>query len=141
MTSSAPAGVALHASALLLPAATTLGTPELCRAFAASSAAWFFPPPRLMFAVAGLSALFMTHSMPAMTPDQVPPPLQPKTLTATTLAFFATPYSFPATVPATWVPWPLQSSSLPSPVKFSPHSARFPSANSSWVMRIPVSRM
>merc|ERR1712038_466413 len=68
MTSSAPAGEALHASALLLPAAITLGTPELCRAFAASLMEVLLPPPRLMFAVAGLSALFMTHSMPAMTP-------------------------------------------------------------------------
>src|SRR6185369_14716740 len=50
----ARAGDVLHASALLLPAATAIGTPELARLLTAVSRALEAPPPRLMFATAGL---------------------------------------------------------------------------------------
>ena len=50
----ARAGEKLHASALLLPAATATGTPELLKLFTALSSALEAPPPRLMFATAGL---------------------------------------------------------------------------------------
>src|ERR1044072_5626779 len=50
----ARAGDELQASALLLPAATAIGTPEFARLFTAVSSALEAPPPRLMFATAGL---------------------------------------------------------------------------------------
>lgn len=50
----ARAGEELHASALLFPAATAIGTPELDRLFTAVSSALEMPPPRLMLATAGL---------------------------------------------------------------------------------------
>ena len=62
-----------------------------------------------MLATAGLAALLATQSMPAMTPELVPEPAQSSTRTGTSVTAFATPYVEPPTVPATWVPWPLQS--------------------------------
>jgi hypothetical protein len=50
----ARAGELPHASALLFPAATAIGTPELLRLFTALSRALDAPPPKLMFATAGL---------------------------------------------------------------------------------------
>ena len=50
----ARAGDELHAFALLLPAATAIGTPELARLLTAVSSADEAPPPRLMLATAGL---------------------------------------------------------------------------------------
>ena len=47
-------GDELHAFAFELPAATAIGTPELARLFTAVSRAVDTPPPRLMFATAGL---------------------------------------------------------------------------------------
>ncbi len=57
----------------------------------------------------------------------------------TMLAFFATPWAAPATVPATWVPCPWQSE-LPSPgspVPFHPDVTLPP--KSEWVPLVPVS--
>src|SRR5574341_623746 len=67
-----------------------------------------------MLATAGLMALAVTQSTPAITPLVVPLPPQPSTLTPWSGAPGATPttswvLSFAATVPDTWVPWPLQS--------------------------------
>jgi len=42
-----------------------------------------------------------------MTPELVPLPLSPRTLTPTIWHFLATPYFFPPTVPAQWVPCPV----------------------------------
>lgn len=42
------------------------------------------------------------------------------------VAFLATPYVRPPTMPATWVPWPKQSSELPSPKLEKPDLAREP---------------
>ncbi len=67
-----------------------------------------------MFATAGLTAFAVTQFTAASTPDEVPSPLQPSTRTATMSAPGATPYLLPATVPATCVPWPWQSS-VPCP--------------------------
>ena len=62
-------------------------------------------PPRLMLATAGLVRWVRTQSMPAMTPELVPPPLQSSTRTGTSPTRLATPQVLPPTVPATWVPW------------------------------------
>src|SRR5678815_3502432 len=69
MALAARAGEELQAFALLLPAATAIGTPELDRLFTAVSSALDAPPPRLMFATAGLIWLFVTQSTPAITPE------------------------------------------------------------------------
>ena len=54
MAFAARAGEELHALALLLPAATAIGTPEFAKLFTAVSSALEAPPPRLMLATAGL---------------------------------------------------------------------------------------
>jgi hypothetical protein len=97
------------------------------------------PPPRLMLATAGAPAACcaVTQSMPAVTPAVVPEPLQFSTFTATRRTPFARPNCVPPIVPATCVPWPLQSVLLPSPVVLVPHTARPP--NVWWVVRMPVS--
>ena len=71
-----------------------------------------------MFATAGLIAFAVTQSMPLITPEYEPEPLQPSTLTPVTGAPGATPttseaLSLAAIVPATCVPCPLQSAFLP----------------------------
>ena len=66
-----------------------------------------------MFATAGLTAFAMTQSMPAMTPEFEPDPLQSSTRTACSVTLSATPYVVPPTVPATCVPCPLQSLAVP----------------------------
>ena len=48
-------------------------------------------PPRLMLATAGFTAFAPTQSMPAITPDVVPLPLQFRTRTPTSVTDFATP--------------------------------------------------
>src|SRR5690349_17936435 len=95
------------------------------------------PPPSDMLATAGLTWFAVTQSIPPTTPAVVPEPEQFSTLTATTLAAFARPYSAPAMVPPTCVPWPLQSVLLPSPEVLVPHVARPP--NVECVVRTPVS--
>jgi hypothetical protein len=79
-----------------------------------------------MFATAGAPAAWLpvTQSMPAMTPESVPLPEQSSTRTGTRVTFFATPYVEPPTVPATCVPWPLQSSALPPEVMASKPDTR-----------------
>ena len=80
-----------------------------------------------MLATAGPDVCWaVTQSMPATTPAKVPLPAQFSTLTATSRTPLATPYVVPPIVPATWVPWPLQSVLLPSPVVFVPQIARPP---------------
>jgi hypothetical protein len=113
--------------------------------FTASSTVWFAPPPRDMLATAGLRdgvawTSLVTQSMPAITPAKVPEPAQFRTRTATSFTSFATPYLVPPTVPATWVPWPLQSVESSSLSTVSrPWTAR--PAKSLWVVRMPVSMM
>src|SRR5919112_877015 len=57
----------------------------------ALSIAVLAPPPRLMFATAGAPAAWsaVTQSTPAITPDQLPLPLQSGTRTATSETAFA----------------------------------------------------
>lgn len=99
---------------LLLPAATATKTPAFTMARAAVLMAVEVDPPKEKLATVplGHDRVFesdVTKSMPAMTPEFVPDPLAFKTLTANSDTFFATPYVFEPTVPATWVPWPLPS--------------------------------
>ena len=53
MAFAARAGDELHAFALLLPAATAIGTPEFDRLLTAVSSALETPPPKLILATAG----------------------------------------------------------------------------------------
>src|SRR5262245_39345086 len=92
-----------------------------------------------MFATAGSAGSWspVTQSIPAITWDVVPEPWQFSTRTATMLTFLATPYVEPPIVPATWVPWPWQSSAGPPSIASNPLVARPP--NSWCVTRTPVS--
>src|SRR5919199_4119697 len=101
MAAGVRAGEVVHASTLLLPAATQNVTPALTAFVTASSSACDAPPPNDMFATAGLIALLATQFTPAMTPEFVPDPLQFRTRTATSETPLATPYVEPPTVPAT----------------------------------------
>lgn len=93
-----------------------------------------------MFATEGPFALEETQSMPATMPAVEPVPSQPSTRTGTTSAPLATPYREPAVVPATCVPWPLQSLlPRPSSTAVTPGSMR--PRNSEWEARTPVSMM
>src|SRR6266545_1688978 len=112
------AGLKLQALALLLPAAMAYVTPELIEL---------------------ATALSNVVSMPAATCAVVPLPLQFRTRTATSCTPLATPYCDPPTVPATCVPWPLQSSAVPPSISSTPLVARPPKVW--WVNRIPVSMM
>src|SRR5438270_3282786 len=117
MAAAARAGDVVQASsgfpaASPLPAATQNTTPALTAPVTASSSACEAPPPRDIFATAGLIAFVATQFTPAMTPEFVPEPLQSSTRTATSVTPFATPYVLPPTVPETCVPWPLQSMPL-----------------------------
>jgi hypothetical protein len=87
------AGEAPHALALLLPAATTMVMPSATARATAAFRALDNPPPKLMFATAGVPAMWfvMAHSIPAMTPDVEPQPVHDKTRIGTSCADFATP--------------------------------------------------
>src|SRR5688500_6316251 len=91
MAFTARAGDELQAFVLLLPAATTMATPELDRLLTALSSAVDAPPPRLMLATAGLMRLFRTQSTPAITPEVDPEPEQLSTRTPRSNALLATP--------------------------------------------------
>jgi hypothetical protein len=131
-------GEMVHASTLKFPAATTCVTPRTVERATASLTAVLRPPWMLMFATDGPLRLLVTQSMPAMIPDQAPLPLQSRTRTATTFTLLATPHRVPPTVPATCVPWPLQSCPLP-PKASNPTESRVP--NCACVVRIPLSMM
>src|SRR5437016_6182454 len=73
------AGDALQALALLFPAETVNTTPAAIAFATAVLRAVESPPPKLMFATAGLIACCRTQSTPAMTPDVVPEPVQSST--------------------------------------------------------------
>src|SRR6187455_1312414 len=110
----ARAGDCVQASTPELPAAIAKTTPLSAAALTASSTAVLTPPPRLILATAGFTALALTQSMPLMTSEYEPDPLHPRTLTAVSGAPGTMPttsrlLSRAATVPATCVPWPLQS--------------------------------
>ena len=129
----------MQASALLFPAATAYVTPaatELARAVSSELEA---PPPRLMFATAGLTWFCVTQSMPATTPDVVPEPVQSRTRTGWRVTFLAMPYVVPRMVAETCGPCPWQSVvPLPSLIAVKPLPTR--PVNSTCVARMPVSR-
>ncbi len=99
--------------------------------------------PTLMFAILMLSAwaLAATQSMPQMRLETVPAPVDPRTLTAYSLAPGATPTTplppLPAAiVPATWVPWPWSSWALAAGLmQFVPSTA----SRSGLLRSMPVS--
>ena len=123
----ARAGEKLQASCpLSLPAATAKKTPAATALFVAASSPASAGPPRDMLATAGAMWLSRTQLMPLITPASVPEPWQVRTLTPWTVAALATPQVPLAAVPATWVPWPLQSVLLPSEVKSISWMARPP---------------
>ena len=109
MASEAEAGDRVQASVFSLPAATTNGMSDATAVLTAVLTRSYLPPPRDMLATHLLVSpeailapqSVTTHSIPSMTPENVPEPLQPRTFTATRLAFLATPYVVPPTVPAT----------------------------------------
>jgi hypothetical protein len=94
------------------------------------------PPPSDRLATAGLMWLAVTQSMPAMMVELLLEPEHWNTRTPRSSAPFATPYVLPPTVPATCVPWPLQSCPLPPKPSYT-LLARLPN----WVcaVRMPVS--
>jgi hypothetical protein len=113
-------------------------TPEAIDLVTAALSAELSEPPTLMLATAGLTACAVTQSMPPMIAEYEPEPVQSSTRTPTSLTSLATPYVRPPTVPATWVPWPLQSCAVESlSMKSQPEVARPP--NSAWLVRMPVS--
>ena len=81
------------------------------RALIAASSVTSAVPPRLRLATAGVPATWsaITQLMPLTVVDVKPEPAQSSTFTGTMVTPFATPYVVPPRVPATWVPWPLQS--------------------------------
>ena len=70
----ARAGETLHAFWFSFPAATAYVTPAATELLTEVSSADDAQPPRLMFATAGLIWLFVTQSIPAITPEFVPEP-------------------------------------------------------------------
>src|SRR5690349_17651875 len=109
MASASRAGDTVQASVLSLPAATAYVTPDAIEFLTAVSSVLPAGPPRLMLATAGRTACAVTQFTPAMICEYEPAPVQSSTRTATRLTALATPYVLPPTVPATCVPWPLQS--------------------------------
>ena len=101
----ARAGDLVHASLLSFPAATTTVIPLFVNLVTAASIVDDAPPPRDMFTTACVLGFGFSgesiHSIPAITCEYVPEPVQPRTLTGTIVAFLAIPYWVPAIVPAT----------------------------------------
>src|SRR5262245_18528295 len=126
IASATRAGVCWHALAFELPAESEYVTPEAIELRTALSVAVSGPPPRLMFATAGLIEFPVTQSIPAITCAKVPLPEQSRTRTATSETPLATPNEVPPTVPATCVPCPLQSSAAPPSTASKPVVARPP---------------
>ena len=84
------------------------------------------------------------HSIPSMIQDSAPEPASLRTLPIARSAPGATPFSFPseaapvpATVEATWVPWPLTSVTVSPGTKLRVSATC--SARSGWVWSTPVS--
>ena len=101
IASATRAGEAFAAFMFELPAAIEYVTPEAIELRTAESSAEEGPPPRLMFATAGLMRWPVTQSTPAITPDVEPEPLQLSTRTANSRTLLATPYVDPPIVPDT----------------------------------------
>lgn len=93
MALGSPAGDVVQALTLELPAATTKVTPSATPRDTAKSSAAERGPPRLMLATAGTPLWWceIIQSMPAITSEVLPEPLQPSTRTGTIIADGATP--------------------------------------------------
>lgn len=100
MANGSEAGDLVEAWTFSFPAATTTVTPLAIVLRTAVFKEAEYAPPRDMLRTDLAGALFPTHWIPEMTPAVVPLPSAPKTLTATSLAAFATPYVEPPIVPA-----------------------------------------
>ena len=87
----AAAGEVVHASVEPLPAATATNTPELARLLTASSSVWLLPPPKEMFATAGLAAWALTQLTAAVMVALSEPPPQLPILTDRIWTCLATP--------------------------------------------------
>src|SRR5262249_2915291 len=94
-------------------AATATNTPDLDSAVTALFSAVDFDPPRERFATDFAAWCAFTQLTPAITSEVVPEPSQPSTCTACSRTLLATPYDFEPMIPATCVPWPLQSAERP----------------------------
>ena len=81
----------LQALVFSLPAATARKTPEEARLLAAVFTELLTPPPSDMFATAGEAWLEATQFIPAITPENVPLPLQSRTRTPRSATPLATP--------------------------------------------------
>ena len=101
----ARAGDFKQASLLSFPAATTTVIPLFVNLVTAASIVEEPPPPSDIFTTAWVFGFGFSgeriHSIPAITCEYVPEPVQPRTRTGTIVAFFAIPYWVPAIVPAT----------------------------------------
>jgi hypothetical protein len=143
MTPGTRAGDCPHALALSLPADATTVTPAAINALTAVSTAVISIGTfvrALMFTTAGRCPWRRTCSMPAIRAAELPWFRQLNTRIPCSRTVFATPTSAPPTVPATWVPCPLQSTPFcPSPTKSATMLARVP--NSRCCGRMPVSMM
>jgi len=104
MASGTNAGLKLHAFALLLPAATTTITPPSVAFWIALAIACDVPePPRLADHRTGFElvlCLVSTKLSESIIYWNDPLPESLRTFTACRVAFLATPYFFPPTVPA-----------------------------------------
>ena len=105
------AGLTVQASFDAFPAATTTVIPASTIARTPASSAGSIPPPRLRLATAGARPLrsCSTASIPLRISEVVPRPSQRNTLIGTIVTLLATPTLLPPMVPATCVPWPVQS--------------------------------
>ena len=99
------AGETPQASILSLPAAATTVIPEFVNLRIASLTLVDALPPIERLTTACVFGLVLSgeriQSRPAITVENDPNPPQPRILTGTTIAFFATPYFVPAAVVAT----------------------------------------
>ena len=119
-TCGSEAGDSRQALRFELPAATATATPWLISPRAAASRAGIRElVDSDMFTTAGDWWWEATQSRPARNSDVEPEPEQSSTRMACTVARLAMPQRVPATVLATWVPWPLQS---PQAAGFGPDS-------------------
>src|ERR671912_1130247 len=104
-----PRGSRSQEFAPVLPAEVARKTPESIIAVSAAASVSLQPKFHEVFATAGRCAFAVTKSTAAIAPDRLPAPAQLSQRTACRRTFLATPYVSDPIVPATCVPWPLQS--------------------------------
>src|SRR5689334_1934172 len=122
----------------VLPADAARKTPELIMLVSAVRSGPSAGQFQEALATAGLIAFLVTHSTAAIAEADVPLPAQSSHFTPCNRTLFATPYVVDPIVPATWVPWPMQSVLLES-IPLKSKLARPPKSGCEGV--IPVSMM